>query len=115
MPKPDTIEPVPQRATSEPKEIAPEPVKQENAKLTPGLGSGLRPAGNQVLIKQGSEVAEMPYSPADLRGLLEKVTLKSEQDESSYFSQKETKSQHGHFGTVSVLATSKLANQAAPK
>jgi hypothetical protein len=89
--------------------------KQENTKLNGSLGSGLGPAGQQILAKQGCDAAESSYSPADLHDLLEKVALNSDQEEARYLPRKDLKPQFGKAANVSVLSTSKLANQSAPR
>jgi hypothetical protein len=93
----------------------PDTMKREDAKLTENIGPGMEPNCYRPLAKQGSETSQAAYTQADLRGLLEKVTLNPEQAESGYFKRYGPTTQPCQASAVSVLSTSKLANQAAPK
>lgn len=115
MPAPEAARPGSQRPASEPTEKMPDTMKQEDARLTENIGPGMDPICYRPLAKQGSETSQAAYTQADLRGLLEKVTLNPEQAESGHFKRYDSKPQPGQASAVSVLSTSKLANQAAPK
>lgn len=115
MSAPETNTPTLQRAASEPTEHAIDQLKQENSKLHGSTSASFPQDELPAAGRHTQDIAGAVYCQSELTGPLEKLSLDIGRHEQGFRAHYDRKPQHEHSANISVLATSKLANQAGPK